>query len=141
MRMLKIFFARRFARFAGNAYLCRMEVRRVFRAESREEYLREHLRIAEPLMPASLTPVLRETLAAIMAGDPEDPLGPGCRSRIARELGLGRQNMSMRLRELRDRGFVVTDPITGRLRVPAFLYPDPGRQLYRIMLWEDGEDG
>ena len=54
-----------------------MEVRRVFRAESREEYLREHLRIAEPLMPATLTPVLRETLAAIMAGDPEDPLGPG----------------------------------------------------------------
>ena len=104
--MMKIFFARRFGRFAGSAYLCRMEVRRVFRAESREEYLREHLRIAEPLMPATLTPVLRETLAAIMAGDPEDPLGPGCRARIARELGLGRQNMSMRLRELRDRGFI-----------------------------------
>lgn len=117
-----------------------MEIRRTFRAESRQEYLEEHLRIVDPLLPARLTPVLRETLAAIMAGDPEDPLGPGCRTRIARELGLGKQNMSMRLRELRDRGFVIADPITGRLRVPAFLYPDPGRQLYRVLLREVGDD-
>lgn len=108
---------------------------------SSSDYYVKHLEILNVLLPIKLTSKETEVLAAFMDQEKEliedDMFNGIVRKKVMNKLGLKPGGLGNHLKSMIEKGFLVKNEISKRIKVKPFLLPENNNQGYRIKLLKE----
>jgi DNA-binding MarR family transcriptional regulator len=123
-------------------YICpKKEMRKKVFSLPKREYLLKHLEVLNSIIPVKLSPTERQMIAILLDREEDlvlnDLLSKEVRKKLREELNMSYQNLSARLKRLKNEGFIYLDPADNKWKLIKFLLPDPSGRIEYVIIVKD----